>query len=201
VLSVARCGHAAHAMPRLPSKLVPSPVCAFARVRVRVGAWVHGCVCASVGVRVCACARAACIRYVVKMHNVHQLCESKEVFTFVHPNTDETIDNRRYTSVEFEITKNAVIHGLAGFFDATLYGDVHISIDQRNFSAGMFSWFPLFFPLRWPAAVSAGDKISAHIWRQVALHKGRVWYEWMVDAAGVPSTIHNPTGRSYWIGL
>merc|ERR1711935_415375 len=25
--------------------------------------------------------------YVVKMHNVHQLCESKEVFTFVHPNT------------------------------------------------------------------------------------------------------------------
>lgn len=74
------------------------------------------------------------------MHNVHQLCESKEVFTFVHPNKDEEIDNRRYTSVEFEITKNAVIHGLAGFFDATLYGDVHISIDQRNFSEGMFSW-------------------------------------------------------------
>ena len=109
------------------------------------------------------------------MHNVHQLCESKEVFTFVHPNTDENIDNRRYTSVEFEITKNAVIHGLAGFFDATLYGDVHISIDQRNFSEGMFSWFPLFFPLRWPASVSAGDKITAHMWRQVALHKGRVW--------------------------
>ena len=114
-------------------------------------------------------------RYVVKMHNVHQLCESKEVFTFVHPNTDEKIDNRRYTSVEFEITKKAVIHGLAGFFDATLYGDVHISIDQRNFSEGMFSWFPLFFPLRWPASVSAGDKITAHMWRQVALHKGRVW--------------------------
>ena len=113
--------------------------------------------------------------YVVKMHNVHQLCESKEVFTFVHPNTDEPIDNRRYTSVEFEITENAVIHGLAGFFDATLYGDVHISIDQRNFSEGMFSWFPLFFPLRWPASVSAGDKINVHMWRQVALHKGRVW--------------------------
>ena len=68
-----------------------------------------------------------------------------------------------------------MIHGLAGFFDATLYGDVHISIDQRNFSEGMFSWFPLFFPLRWPAAVKAGDKITTHIWRQVAPHKGRVW--------------------------
>ena len=69
--------------------------------------------------------------YVVKMHNVHQLCESKEVFTFVHPNVDEVIDNRRYCSVEFEVGQNAVIHGLAGFFDATLYGDVHISIGSR----------------------------------------------------------------------
>jgi len=53
---------------------------------------------------------------------------------------------------------NATIHGLAGFFESELYKDVHISIDQRNFSDGMFSWFPLFFPLRWPAAVEAGQQ-------------------------------------------
>jgi hypothetical protein len=39
------------------------------------------------------------------------------------------------------------------------------------------------------------------MWRHVSKEKGKVWYEWMVDANGVPSTIHNPGGRSYWIGL
>lgn len=76
-----------------------------------------------------------------------------------------------------------------------------LAADQRNFSEGMFSWFPLFFPLRWPSACSAGDKVVVHIWRCVDEGKGKVWYEWMVDTAGVPSTIHNPSGRSYWIGL
>jgi protein arginine N-methyltransferase 5 len=40
------------------------------------------------------------------------------------------------------------VHGLAGFFDSVLYKDVHISINPATFSTGMFSWFPLFFPLR-----------------------------------------------------
>ena len=30
---------------------------------------------------------------------------------------------------------------------------------------------------------------------------GKVWYEWMLDVDGVTSPIHNPLGRSNWIGL
>jgi hypothetical protein len=39
------------------------------------------------------------------------------------------------------------------------------------------------------------------MWRRVDRSRGKVWYEWLVDADGVPSTVHNPTGRSYYIGL
>ena len=113
--------------------------------------------------------------YVVKMHNVHQLAESQRCFTFVTPNREEPIDNKRYHHMKFEIKQNATVHGLAGFFDAVLYKDVHISIDQRNFSEGMFSWFPLFFPLRWPAAIEAGQELTVHMWRHVSEAKGRVW--------------------------
>jgi protein arginine N-methyltransferase 5 len=113
--------------------------------------------------------------YVVKMHNVHQLAQSQPFFTFVHPNRDDPIDNRRYHHVTFQMQHNVTIHGLAGFFDAVLYKDVHISIDERNFSTGMFSWFPLFFPLRWPAAATPGDEVTVHMWRHVSSAKGRVW--------------------------
>lgn len=33
------------------------------------------------------------------------------------------------------------IAGFAGYFDAQLYKDVHISINPPTFSEGMFSWF------------------------------------------------------------
>jgi hypothetical protein len=46
------------------------------------------------------------------------------------------------------VSNHRQVHGLAGFFDSVLYKDVHISINPATFSTGMFSWFPLFFPLR-----------------------------------------------------
>lgn len=39
-------------------------------------------------------------------------------------------------------------HGLAGYFDAQLYGDVHLSIHPPTHTANMFSWFPIFFPFK-----------------------------------------------------
>ena len=43
------------------------------------------------------------------------------------------------------------MHGLAGYFEAILYGDVGLSIHPQrkdHVSKDMLSWFPLFFPLR-----------------------------------------------------
>lgn len=66
------------------------------------------------------------------------------------------------------------------------------------FVQGMFSWFPLYFPLRTPVLLKPGDTASAHLWRCTSSTK--VWYEWALTSPA-PSPIHNPNGRSYWIGL
>lgn len=149
--------------------------------------------------------------YVVKVHNIHQLAESKECFTFVHPNphynqltshnpaiVNQLIDNNRYKVLEFVAEESSTLHGLVGYFDSKLYKDVHISINPANFSDGMFSWFPLYFPFKQPVYVEKNSVIEVHMWRIVGPKK--VWYEWSL-VRPVPIPIHNVNGRSYWIGL
>ncbi|KAJ3337070.1 hypothetical protein HDU93_001693 [Gonapodya sp. JEL0774] len=70
------------------------------------------------------------------------------------------------------------VHGLAGFFDAVLYKDVIISIHPDWHSPGMFSWFPIFFPLRIPVFIPANQSVQVNMWRVSDTRK--VWYEWML---------------------
>jgi protein arginine N-methyltransferase 5 len=65
----------------------------------------------------------------------------------------------------------------------------------------MFSWFPLFFPLRTPIYVAEGEWIAFHIWRCVDERGAKVWYEWCVETETYTSPIHNPSGRACDIGL
>lgn len=44
--------------------------------------------------------------------------------------------------------QNCVLHGFSGYFDAVLYKNVTLSIEPSTHSAGMFSWFPIFFPIK-----------------------------------------------------
>ncbi|UYV74345.1 PRMT5 [Cordylochernes scorpioides] len=155
--------------------------------------------------------------YVVRLHNHTQLCEPQALFTFHHPNrgrytttqtvsylTDGTccpepvIDNNRYKSAQFTASFKCTIHGFAGYFDTQLYKDVQLSILPSTHSPGMFSWFPIFFPLREPVYVRQGEVVTANFWR-LATHR-KVWYEWNISSPLVVP-IHNPTGRSYTIGL
>ncbi|CAI7841328.1 unnamed protein product [Closterium sp. NIES-53] len=136
--------------------------------------------------------------YVVKLHSAARLTEPKEVFTFTHPNRQEPIDNTRYKRLLFDLppdTGSALVHGFGGYFDAVLYGDVHLGIEPSTATPSMFSWFPIFFPLRFPVYVPAGEKLEVHFWRCVGPTK--VWYEWAVTAPSM-SPVHNPNGRSYW---
>jgi len=129
---------------------------------------------------------------------VKQLAPALPCFTFDHPYTDNPHDNSRYTVLRWQVKDSATIHGFGGYFDATLFRDVHISINPQTFSEGMISWFPLFFPLRTPVYVPRDSVVEAHFWRNVTSTK--VWYEWsLVSPTNTP--IHNPNGRSYWIGL
>ena len=137
-------------------------------------------------------------QYVVKLHNFMSLDESKPCFTFRHPNRSDIIDNTRYKKCEFDACETAMLHGFAGYFEAKLFGDVMISINPSTHSEGMFSWFPIYIPIKAPMLVNRGEKIAVHFWRNV--EEKKVWYEWSITAPSV-SCVHNVNGRSHWIGL
>ncbi|KAF7817197.1 protein arginine N-methyltransferase 1.5 [Senna tora] len=139
--------------------------------------------------------------YVVKLHNVARLAPSQPVFTFAHPKPSDKESNQRYVKLQFVIpndTGSAMVHGFAGYFDATLYEDVHLGIEPSTATPNMFSWFAIFFPLRTPICVDPGSTLEVHFWRCCGSTK--VWYEWCVTSPS-SSPIHNSNGRSYWVGL
>ncbi len=100
------------------------------------------------------------------------------------------------------------IHGFLGSFHCVLYQSSRsetsiISIAPSSFSTGMFSWFPLYFPLREPLIVPPGADVKANIWRKC--DSTRVWYEWCAEISGDDilsvSHLHNPNGRSSFVRL
>lgn len=88
--------------------------------------------------------------YVVRLHNFYALAPTQRCFQFTHPKFNARIDNRRQAELRFTAAESAVVHGLAGYFDSVLFGDVTLSIEPDTHSDGMFSWFPIYFPLREP---------------------------------------------------
>jgi len=147
-------------------------------------------------------------QYVVKVHNAYPMCAPQPCFVFTHPSDARTvaeigaIDNSRVAQLSFDVPLGGELHGFIGYFHSTLWDDgseaVHISTEPSTESVGMFSWFPLFIPLRTPVLVPEGGRVEAAFWRNASRH--RVWYEWALTEPQ-PSPIHNPNGRSYHIGL
>eukprot|EP01012_Entosiphon_sulcatum_P039880 TRINITY_DN5327_c0_g1_i1.p1 TRINITY_DN5327_c0_g1~~TRINITY_DN5327_c0_g1_i1.p1 ORF type:complete len:616 (+),score=76.75 TRINITY_DN5327_c0_g1_i1:249-1850(+) len=153
--------------------------------------------------------------YVVRIHSGVLLARPEKCLFFAHPNPElgyfdqpnptgggtppvVGVDNSRYWTHTFQAEFTGLVHGLAGYFDSELYGKAFISIHPEHASDGMFSWFPLYFPIKVPVPVREGEPISVHLWRKVG--SGKVWYEWAVEAS-VPSPIHNVNGRSHSMGL
>ena len=59
--------------------------------------------------------------------------------------------NTRSAKLRFYIPHAGVLHGLAGYFEAVLYGNVGLSIHPQRkdqISKDMLSWFPFFFPFK-----------------------------------------------------
>lgn len=136
--------------------------------------------------------------YVVKIHRGKLVSATQPVFTFTHPNWATVIDNSRYTKLQFHLAETNVVHALAGYFETVLYKDVKLSINPSTASEGMFSWFPIVFPITNPVYVEGGKTLTVHMWRRVSSQS--VWYEWCITEPTVTS-IHNPNGRSHSIGL
>lgn len=141
--------------------------------------------------------------FVVKFHRFTPLAPSQALFTFNHPNLSQpVIDNSREETLIFTCTppQGTVCHGFAGYFDAQLYKNVHLSILPETHTPDMSSWFPIYFPIRQPFYVPAGAEMRVSMWR--CCSRQHVWYEWAVGVApSVVSVVHNPNGRSYKVGL
>lgn len=79
------------------------------------------------------------------------------VWSFSHgpmepiPASLENTHNTRQARLNFNLRDRAVCHGLAGYFEATLYPGIELSTNPLNMdekSPEMMSWFPIFFPLK-----------------------------------------------------
>ncbi|KAK7320728.1 hypothetical protein VNO77_30465 [Canavalia gladiata] len=105
----------------------------------------------------------------VKIHNVFRLAPTQQVFTFHHPiYSDNKEINRRYKKLQFVIPNDpgsAIVHGFAGYFDATLYKDVHLGIEPSAVTPNVYTWHPMFFPLKTPICVDGGSTLEVHFWR------------------------------------
>lgn len=194
----------------------------------------------------------------------------QECWEFEHPRRDPVLDsnglpftnshNARSATLRFYIPHAGILHGLAGYFEAVLYGNIGLSIHPHRkdqISKDMLSWFPLFFPFKEPLYLPSNSELQVSIWRLT--NERQVWYEWHAESFlsmpsvvasddpfteanfsattlasfGVPSpmadgletsftdtrpfpqaagydfeivkvghtSLHNPSGRSSWIGL
>ncbi|KAF8269557.1 PRMT5 arginine-N-methyltransferase-domain-containing protein [Lactarius quietus] len=108
----------------------------------------------------------------------------QECWEFEHPRRDVVLDERgtsldlplvdgdldnshnvRSARLTFHIPHAGVLHGLAGYFEAVLYGDIGLSIHPHRkdqISKDMLSWFPFF------------------VWRLT--NQRQVWYEWYAES-------------------
>ncbi|PIA14762.1 Skb1 methyltransferase [Coemansia reversa NRRL 1564] len=135
--------------------------------------------------------------YVVNMHAARVLAPEQPVWEFSHMPGDN-VHSQRSNTIKFRVQGPALVHGVAGFFDAELYTDVRLSICPATHTAEMHSWFPMFFPIQVPLAVADGDEVLVHMWRRSA--GAKTWYEWCVDTPGGTSGLHNVNGHEFWIG-
>ncbi|KAJ2744268.1 phospholipid transporting ATPase [Coemansia sp. BCRC 34301] len=92
--------------------------------------------------------------YVVNIHAARVLAEPQAVWSFHHPQASDKIapgDNRhnqRKAAAVFCMQSPSLVHGLAGYFDAVLYGNVQLSIRPDTHTKDMHSWFPMYFPIK-----------------------------------------------------
>ncbi|KAI1314326.1 hypothetical protein EDD11_002267 [Mortierella claussenii] len=112
--------------------------------------------------------------YVVMFKAVSLLAQPKPIWVFEHPNradiplNQDPLSNHhniRSGSIEFTSITGGMMHGVAGYFESVLYKDVMLSINPATHSPGMFSWFPIYFPIKTPIYVPPGAQVVLDFWR------------------------------------
>lgn len=126
--------------------------------------------------------------YVVMLNSIDFLSPGQfgQAWTFNHPcmiPTDgSNFHNTRKAKHTFTVPHQGIMHGIAGYFESTLFGDVQLSTrpdSNDGKSKDMLSWFPIWFPLSSPLYIAEGSEIDVSMWRLT--DDKRVWYEWTVE--------------------
>ncbi|KAJ7127039.1 PRMT5-domain-containing protein [Mycena epipterygia] len=127
--------------------------------------------------------------------DAHGRCgpQIQECWEFEHPRRDAVLNERglpltnshnaRSAKLDFFIPHAGVLHGLAGYFEAVLYGNIGLSIHPHRkdrVSKDMLSWFPLFFPFKEPLYLPSNSELQVSIWRLT--NERQVWYEWHAES-------------------
>lgn len=96
--------------------------------------------------------------YVVLLTAFNYLCAEADrfesVWSFTHTQSGRAAGPAvftRYHCAHFVSESDGVFTGVAGYFEAKLFGDVYLSILPSTIdtkSPALTSWFPLYFPLR-----------------------------------------------------
>ncbi|EEB05578.1 type II protein arginine N-methyltransferase Skb1 [Schizosaccharomyces japonicus yFS275] len=139
------------------------------------------------------------------------------LWAFHHPDraaiqhVDNT-HNKRHAHVRFQVSTPGVVHGFAGYFEATLYKDISLSILPTTMdvkSPDMFSWFPMYIPVQNPIYVPENSQLEFQMWRQTDGTK--VWFEWAANSYTIlrngkhielsSTRIHNPSGKVSYCDL
>ncbi|KAF5377338.1 hypothetical protein D9757_008023 [Collybiopsis confluens] len=133
----------------------------------------------------------------------------QECWEFEHPRRNPVLNpeglpptnshNTRSAKLRFCIPHAGVLHGLAGYFEAVLYGNIGLSIHPHRkdqISKDMLSWFPLFFPFKEALYLPSNSELQVSIWRLT--NERQVWYEWHAESflGSLPSTPSTATSGS-----
>ena len=96
------------------------------------------------------------------------LCPALEVYFIsglIEPSATDS-HNARSAKLIFHVPHAGVLHGLAGYFEAVLYGKIGLSTHphrKARISKDMLSWFPFFFPFKVRYATNFGARTDVNI--------------------------------------
>jgi type I protein arginine methyltransferase len=130
------------------------------------------------------------------MNNVHQVkVETKALMAeparFAQMDTSEVEEADVFGEVEFAASRAGTIHGLVGWFSATLSPSVRLATAPPNPAP---NWGHAFFPLDEPVRVERGDRLEASV---RSTSNGDVW-SWELHLAGESVSGSRFTNSTLW---
>lgn len=143
--------------------------------------------------------------YAVYIRQGEMIAEPQRVWSFHHPFPAHMHNSgRREAKLTFSSRTKSRVYGFSGYFSAVLYGNITLSSLPHDYTPGLKSWFPMYFPIAQPLEVLKDSTIDISIWRET--NQQRVWYEWAVETLfkrmRIGATeIHNTDGAAFSIHL